>query len=341
MQTRQKIMSQIDFSCILYTHWPVAMQIIGSANQRQFRGSSFRHSHGMYRCALRQVSGLQALIVILLLLALTTSGRQALAQSFFESSERPGGIALVDIGPASDPLPNAMWNGRPVAVLRKSGRTLGIVGIPLSTEPGTQQVIVQEGDAARTIDFEVKPHSYAEQRLTITNKRKVNPNPLDMERINAESQRLKVVKSSRADKLMASNFIWPVAGPVSSPFGLRRFFNEQPRRPHGGIDIAAPEGTPIMAAADGVVLDADDYFFNGNSVFIEHGLGLQTFYAHMSRIDVKAGERVSQGQIIGAVGATGRVTGAHLHWSVGLNATWIDPLLVVDSDEPPALATEQ
>ncbi len=276
-----------------------------------------------------------------LILTLLLPVRQSLAQSFFEASERPGGIALVDIGPASDPLPNANWNDRPVAVLRKGRRALAIVGIPLSVEPGTQQVEVLQGGTARSISFEVKPHSYAEQRLTITNKRKVNPNPLDMERITRENQRLKVVKSSRADQLLTDNFIWPVAGPVSSPFGLRRFFNDQPRRPHGGIDIAAPEGTPIMATADGVVLEAGDYFFNGNSVFIEHGLGLQSFYAHLSRIDVKAGERVNQGQIIGAVGATGRVTGAHLHWSVGLNATWIDPLLVIDSDEPPALPADQ
>lgn len=277
----------------------------------------------------------------LLILVTMLSGRIALAQGFFESSERPGGIAVVDIGPASNTLPNATWNDKPVAVLRKSDRALAIVGIPLSTEPGTQQINVLHAATSSTIDFEVKPYSYAEQRLTITNKRKVNPNALDMERINRENQRLKVVKSSRADQLLTDNFIWPVAGPVSSPFGLRRFFNDQPRRPHGGIDIAAPEGTPIMATADGVVLEAGDYFFNGNSVFIEHGLGLQSFYAHLSRIDVKAGERVSQGQIIGAVGATGRVTGAHLHWSVGLNATWIDPLLVIDSDEPPPLPAEQ
>lgn len=275
---------------------------------------------------------------LVILLSLVLCHAAAHAQSYFEASSRPGGIAIVDLGPATEPLPLASWNSRPVAVLKKDGNMIAVVGIPLSVEPGTQQVeVLDDPDTLRNVSFEVEPHAYEEQRLTITNKRKVNPNPLDMERITAESKRLKVVKNSRADKLLAESFIWPVAGPVSSPFGLRRFFNDQPRRPHGGIDIAAPEGTPIMAAADGLVLDADDYFFNGNSVFIEHGYGLQTFYAHMSRIDVKAGELVSQGQVIGAVGATGRVTGAHLHWSVGLNATWVDPLLVIDSDAPPAL----
>lgn len=261
------------------------------------------------------------------------------AQTFFEASSRPGGIAIVDLGPSTGTVPKALWNDRPVAVLNKNDRLIALIGIPLSVEAGPQDVnVLEASDDNRIITFQVEPHSYAEQRLTISNKRKVNPNPLDMERIGAESKRLKTVKNSRADKLLAENFIWPVAGPVSSPFGLRRFFNEQPRRPHGGIDIAAPEGTPIVAAANGVVLEAGDYFFNGNSVFIEHGLGLQSFYAHMSRIDVKAGERVSQGDVIGAVGATGRVTGPHLHWSIGLNATWVDPLLVMDTDSPPPLA---
>lgn len=277
----------------------------------------------------------------LLTALLCASAGQLLAQGFFESSTRPGGIAIVELGEATATLPKAEWNGREVAVLRKDDKAIAVIGVPLSTEPGAQSVAVRNEDGATdTIGFEVNGHAYAEQRLTITNKRKVNPEPLDMVRIEAENKRLSVVKNSRADKLLTESFIWPVAGPVSSPFGLRRFFNDQPRRPHGGIDIAAPEGTPIVAAADGLVLEADDYFFNGNSVFIEHGLGLQTFYAHMSRIDVENGQRVEQGQVIGTVGATGRVTGPHLHWSVGLNATWVDPLLVMDSDAPPALPEE-
>ena len=307
--------------------------------------SRYPSSHHVFlRCVRQSFRVIRAyclLPVFPVLLAILTTAESVSAQNFIESSQRPGGIAVVDIGPAGDSLPNAQWNERPVAVVRKDDRALAIVGLPLSLEPGAQSVMVLDNNKEpRQVGFNVDKHAYAEQRLTIANKRKVNPEPMDMERINAESARLKVVKNSRADRLMTENFIWPVPGPVSSPFGLRRFFNDQPRRPHGGIDIAAPEGTPIVAAADGVVLDAGDYFFNGNSVFIEHGLGLQTFYAHMSRIDVAEGDRVSQGQVIGAVGATGRVTGPHLHWSVGLNATWIDPLLVMDSDQPPELPEE-
>jgi murein DD-endopeptidase MepM/ murein hydrolase activator NlpD len=122
----------------------------------------------------------------------------------------------------------------------------------------------------------------------------------------------------------------PVTAPVSSPFGLRRFFNEQPRKPHSGLDLAAAEGTPISAPASGKITDTGDFFFNGNTVFIDHGQGLVTMYCHLSKIDVEPGQTVNTGDIIGAVGKTGRVTGAHLHWSVSLNNTRIDPTLFLD-----------
>lgn len=268
---------------------------------------------------------------------LTSLARAEPGGFIFESSAVPGGIAVVDLGPFDQQIPEVSWKNKPVAVLEDGANSFAIVGIPLSSDPGEQTLQLRDQAGVSTqIMFTVKPYRYEEQRLTITNKRKVNPAPVDMVRIKRENKRLKTVKSHRADRMLADTFEWPLAGPISSPFGLRRFFNDQPRRPHGGIDIAAPEGTPIMAPADGLVIETGDYFFNGNCVFIEHGLGLQTFYAHMSRIDVQQGDRVSQGQVIGAVGATGRVTGPHLHWSVGLNSTWVNPLLLLESDAPPA-----
>ena len=248
----------------------------------------------------------------------------------------PGGIAVLDLGPAGERRPEASWQGRPVAVLEADGRWKAAVGIPLAVEPGEQRVrVVPNEDELENVAFTVQTKDYAEQRLVIEDKGKVDPAPLDMERINRENARLKVVKSTRHETLLADAFDWPVAGPVSSPFGLRRFYNDQPRRPHGGIDIAAPAGAIIRAPADGLVIETGDYFFNGNSVFIEHGLGLQTFYAHLSRIDVTTGQRVEAGDALGLVGATGRVTGPHLHWSVGLNGTWVDPTLVTTTAAPP------
>jgi len=279
------------------------------------------------------ICGLAGSVLMMLSLSAPLAAQEQVGM--FKSSYRPGGIALVDIGPATAALPEAIWNERPLAVLEHQARAIAVVGVPLSTNAGEQKIQVKPANGPHSeASFKVNAHAYKEQRLTIINKRKVTPAPLDMQRITKENKRLKEVKSMRAQTLLARDFIWPVLGPVTSPFGLKRFFNDKPRRPHGGIDVAANIGTPILAAADGLIIEAGDYFFNGNSVFIEHGLGLQTFYAHMSRIDVAAGERVSQGQVIGAVGATGRVTGPHLHWSVALNGTWIDPLLVLDSDQP-------
>jgi len=251
----------------------------------------------------------------------------------FEHHNVPGGIVIVPLGiKASDAEPNVLWNDKPIATLASAKAWFAVIGVPLNTEPGAHQVTVKTNNKTYRLAFDVMDASYDEQRITLKNDSKVNPAPLDMKRINRESARLGAVKRIRTDTLNAADFIWPVEGPISSTFGLRRFFNDQPRRPHGGIDIAMPTGTPIVAPADGTIIDTGEYFFNGNSVFIEHGLGVQTFYAHMDSIAVETGDKVTQGDVIGTVGETGRVTGAHLHWSLGLNGTWVDPTLVLPDD---------
>ena len=128
-----------------------------------------------------------------------------------------------------------------------------------------------------------------------------------------------------------SDFVLPAEGRLASRFGLRRFFNGEPRSPHSGLDLAVPRGTPIKASAHGQVLAVDDYFFNGKTVFVDHGNGLISMYCHLDRIDVEAGDAVGQGQRIGLSGKTGRASGPHLHWSVILNGAMVDPALFVEA----------
>lgn len=238
----------------------------------------------------------------------------------------PGGIAIITIH--TDVKPDAYYLDRKVMVVGSSKNWKAIVGIPLSEESGTHTLTVSIKGFATEYPFEVHNKEYKTQYLTIKNKRKVNPNKQDMSRITAEKEKITKAKShwSENDDI-ALKFIKPTKGPYSSPFGLRRFFNNQPRKPHSGLDIAAPKGTPIVAPADGIVINTGDYFFNGNTVFIDHGQGLITMYCHMDHIDIAKGTKVKTGDIIGKVGLTGRVTGAHLHWSVILNNTTVDPQL--------------
>lgn len=243
----------------------------------------------------------------------------------------PGGVAIIDLGEV-DAAPSARFNEIPVAVHATNRGYRALVGIPLSTKPGWHSLHIDYADGSKAInEFEVTSKDYPEQHITIENKRKVNPNKEDMVRIKKDRTAIANAKRYRHKKTLGLRFDAPTEGIRSSSFGSRRFFNKQPRNPHGGMDIAAPEGTPIYAPADGYVIEAGDYFFSGNCVFLGHGQGLQTFYAHMSKIDVTPGDLVTRGQKIGEVGATGRVTGAHLHWSVGLNRTWVDPeLFLID-----------
>jgi len=245
-----------------------------------------------------------------------------------KNANYPGGIVIIPIH--SELKPVAFYDQQKVMVIGESGNWQAVVGIPLSTKPGEHAIRIIQGEKEFVAKFPVVDKEYKTQYLTIKNKRKVNPNALDMERISKETKLIQAAKQAWTetnDIDLELNI--PAPGPYSSPFGLRRFFNEQPRRPHSGLDIAAPEGTPIAAAADGIVVNTGNYFFNGNTVFIEHGQGLITMYCHMNKINVTTGQVVKTGDIIGEVGKTGRATGAHLHWSVILNNTTVDPMLFI------------
>jgi len=252
----------------------------------------------------------------------------ASAASLPHSNPVPGGIAVVDLDNNDTTIPVVKYNGNRVLVLRNERDWYAIVGIPLTAKPGNYSLIAST--ATTPIIFTVNDMQYKTQRITIKDKRKVEPNKEDLKRISRETKRIDDAFSSWSDRSVTTlNFLMPVSGKLSSPFGLRRFFNDLPRKPHSGLDIAAPQGTPVKAPLAGDVINTGNYFFNGNSIFIEHGQGLVTMYCHLDSIKVKEGQHVTQGDIIGTVGMTGRVTGPHLHWSVSLNNARVDPSLFI------------
>ena len=244
-----------------------------------------------------------------------------------QHSPVPGGVAVIDLGPAGQTAPTARWGEQAVAVVRDQGRWLALFGIPLDTLPGDLEIAVFFGSTVAFRQIAVRIKNYPEQRLRIKDRRKVEPNPDDLARIEREKETTDAIKRRFSAPIPDSAFALPASGRLSSRFGLRRIFNGQPRNPHAGLDVAAGSGAPVRAPAAGVVANTGDYFFNGNTVFIDHGQGLITAYMHLSRLDVQAGQAVKKGEVLGAVGATGRATGPHLHWTVILNNTPVDPEL--------------
>ncbi len=281
---------------------------------------------GMVR---RALNGLGVLVAALFMAAASAQLPRA--------SAVPGGVAVVDLGDATAPAPAAQFEGRPVAVVQQGGRHRAVVGIALSVEAGEHVLAVTDaGGARRAIPVKVTAKNYREQHLTVSPSQ-VDLSPEDAARVEKEQLRLRAAYDRfTAPAPSTFTLLQPTPGPRQDTFGFRRFFNKQPRNPHSGMDISAPTGTPIVAAADGVVTETGDFFFNGNTVVIDHGKGFITIYLHLSQYAVKTGDVVKAGQVIGKVGATGRVTGAHLHFGVMLNGASVDPALFLPPVAKPA-----
>jgi murein DD-endopeptidase MepM/ murein hydrolase activator NlpD len=244
------------------------------------------------------------------------------------ASAVPGGVVSLRLPVNGGEKPLVTYRDKPVLVVRQADGWLAIVGISLDTEPGEYHLDVQQpGADARQLTFRIAPKQYRVQELKVAPSQ-VNLSPQDEARVDREQEKVRAALAGfTADPPATLRLAQPVPGPRSSSFGLRRVFNGEARKPHSGMDIAAPIGTPIKAPLAGRVVDVGTYFFNGNDVIVDHGQGLMTMYCHLSKIRVEMGQELKTGQVLGDVGATGRVTGPHLHWGVILNGSSVDPAL--------------
>ncbi|HEX4984555.1 MAG TPA: peptidoglycan DD-metalloendopeptidase family protein [Burkholderiales bacterium] len=250
----------------------------------------------------------------------------AVAGELPAASAVPGGVAVVGLGNGAV-APTATYQDRRVLVAQTQEGWVALVGIALDTKPGRMSLAVDAGGHASIVKFRVSRKSYATQRLTVK-PGQVDLSPEDLARFEGEREHLAEMRRTFTESPPESLLLQaPVQGEHRNTFGQRRIFNGQPRNPHNGMDIPAPEGTPVLAAGEATVLDTGDYLFSGNTVILDHGQGLLTLYAHLSAIEVKPGDRVATGATLGRVGATGRVTGPHLHFSVFLNSAAVDPAL--------------
>ena len=248
----------------------------------------------------------------------------------------PGGIALVRLGKAvpGAATPRAWLGEQPVWVSAEGGQWTAVVGLALDLPPGSHQLRVDAIEQQREVDFVVRAKEYPAQHIRLKDSSKVTLSPADEARAVAEIAEIQVFKrhwrSVGAEDAVEAQFVLPANGRLASRFGLRRFFNGEARAPHAGLDVAIPRGTPVKSTARGTVLAVDDYFFNGKTVFVDHGNGLISMVCHLDRIDVQAGDPVSQGQRVGLSGMTGRASGPHLHWSMVLNGVMVDPALFIE-----------
>ncbi|KTC94106.1 M23 family metallopeptidase [Legionella erythra] len=264
-----------------------------------------------------------------MVIALTAGRVFAEAAYLPENHSVNGGLTIIPIDIKQQP--QVYYHNKKIPVLPSpnANQWLLIVGIPLDTNQ-TVDNLTMTHPLRSTIPFQVSQKFYATQHLKITDPRKVDPYEEDRTRINQEAKEMAALFAGfTAVNPFSQAFKAPVHGPVSSLFGLKRVYNKSPQAPHSGLDIAAPENAPVRASAKGKVIAVKDYFFTGNTVIIDHGLGVYSLYAHLKDVQAKEGQLLNQGEIIGTIGKTGRATGPHLHWSMIVNQTLVDPLLFV------------
>lgn len=274
---------------------------------------------------------------LMLCLAPCLAARTSLSLELPQSSPVPGGVVLLPVALAPAlAVPIVTYDNQRVMVLKVSDQWLAVIGLPLSAQSGSASIRIagSVGAPATTQSFQIEPKDYVTQRLTVAPSM-VNPSAHDLERITREQAHLQAALATFTESAPVTlRLLPPVPGVRSSSYGSRRVFNGESRNPHSGMDIAAALGVPVRAAAAGRVIDIGNYYFNGNTVLIDHGEGLLTMYCHLSRVGVRTGDAVRAGNVIGKVGATGRVTGPHLHFGVALNRVFVDPALFLPPSAP-------
>lgn len=256
----------------------------------------------------------------------------ALHVSVKARSVQPGELVVVTIASRAQPHTVRVRaferDVKPFAV--DDHRWRALVGIDLDVRPGTYPVLVETDDGERgSCDLIVAPRRFRTRHLNV-DPAFVTPPPSARERIRREARLLDVTwNSSAPERLWKAAFVLPVSEPATSAFGTRSVFNGMERNAHGGADFMSPAGTPIHAPNAGRVLVARNLYFSGNTIVIDHGLGLFSTLAHLSAFAAHEGDQVAAGQIVGRVGATGRVTGPHLHWAIRIGGARVDPLSVI------------
>lgn len=252
---------------------------------------------------------------------------QTLAQ-LPQDSRRPGGIAVI---PLTSEVQNVQYQNHPVLITQENGQKYAVLGIPLSAPSSGQ---IQLTTNQQPISIQLHSYPYAEQHITLKNQDFVSPSPEQLARYQHEAKEQNTIYQSFTTSQWQHfpKFIRPTQGKFSNSFGRKRFFNGEERAPHSGLDIPAPIGQKVVAPANGIVVGTANYFFNGNTILIDHGQGLISMFCHLSKIKVHPGQIVHQGEEIGLVGKTGRVTGPHLHWGMSLNDARVDPQLFLSSE---------
>jgi murein DD-endopeptidase MepM/ murein hydrolase activator NlpD len=210
----------------------------------------------------------------------------------------------------------------------------GLIAIPFRTAPGPAELVLSwtnaTGGHSRTIPFRIVAGNYKTDELKVDSSR-VNPNQKNIERAKKEARKIKrIYAEGSIARLWEGDFQLPMASDITSPFGNKRVFNGQLKSFHNGVDFRARSAIPVFAANSGVVKLAENLFYSGNAVVIDHGTGIFTIYAHLSRIDVTPGRHIEKGQRLGLTGATGRVSGPHLHWGVKINGVAVNPMQLIE-----------